>query len=266
MKLFIVLLSCMLTFQLPAQKTSLSDLSCEHKVNPTGVDAPKPRFSWKLNSQERNVLQTAYSLRVSSTPNFSKDRVWETGKVTSGESVLIPYAGSALHSGTRYYWQVKIWDNKKRESSWSAPAYFETGLQPQDWKAQWIEPVQDTARRMPGLLLRHEMSINKKIASARAYVTSHGFYEFFINGKRVGDDVLTPGWTAYQKRLQYQVYDVTGLLQQGRNALGAMLGDGWYRGSLAWENNWGIWGKKLGLLAQINIRYSDGTEETFVAR
>jgi alpha-L-rhamnosidase len=263
MKLFIVLLSCMLTLQLQAQKTALSDLSCEHKVNPTGVDARKPRFSWKLNSQERNVLQTAYSLRVSSMPSFSKNRVWETGKVTSGESVLIPYAGSALHSGTRYYWQVKIWDNKNGESSWSVPAYFETGLQPQDWKAEWIEPVQDTARRMPGLLLRHEISINKKIASARAYVTSHGFYEFFINGKRVGDYVLTPGWTAYQKRLQYQVYEVAGLLQQGRNALGAMLGDGWYRGSLAWENNWGIWGKKLGLLAQINIRYSDGTEETF---
>ncbi|HMC83964.1 MAG TPA: family 78 glycoside hydrolase catalytic domain, partial [Chitinophagaceae bacterium] len=107
-------------------------------------------------------------------------------------------------------------------------------------------------------------SVQKKIASAKVYVTSHGFYELHINGKKVGDEQFTPGWTSYKTRLQYQVYDITSLLQPGANSVGAMLADGWYRGSLAWGNNWGIWGKKLGLLCQLQISFTDGSEQTIV--
>jgi alpha-L-rhamnosidase len=254
-----------------AQKLSVYDLSCEHKINPVGIDAMQPRLSWKIKSTERDALQTSYSIRVTEGLNFSsKNVIWESGKINSDESVLISYAGKPLQSAKKYYWQVKVWDNHNNESAWSDMAWWEMGLlKPGDpgaigWKANWIEPVQDTARSMPALMVRKNFSVKKKIAGARVYVTSHGLYELYLNGKKVGDEVFTPGWTSYQKRLQYQVYDITKLLQQGNNAIGAMLGDGWYRGSLAWENNWGIWGKKLGLLCQLQVQYTDGTGETVI--
>ncbi|MEP7277878.1 MAG: glycoside hydrolase family 78 protein [Bacteroidota bacterium] len=247
-----------------AQKLQVTDLSCEHRINPVGVDVAAPRFSWKITGPGRNIMQTAYQLRVSTDKNLKKIS-WHTGKVNSSESVLQTYAGNDLQSGKRYYWQVKVWDANNNESAWSGPAYWEMGLlQPQDWKAQWIEPVQSSERQMPGLLVRKNFAVQKKIATARAYVTSHGFYELYINGKKAGDEVFTPGWTSYYKRLQYQVYDITSLLQQGANSAGAMLADGWYRSSMAWENNWGIWGKKLGLLCQLKITFTDGSEQTIV--
>ncbi len=249
-----------------SQKLVVSDLSCEHKINPIGVDVSTPGLSWKLSGAGRNIVQTAYSIRVAADKNFSaKATSWQSGKVNSAASVLQSYAGAALQSGTRYYWQVKVWDAKNQESAWSAPAFWEMGLlQPGDWKAQWIQPLQLSDRHMPGLMVRREFAVQKKIISARVYVTSHGFYELYFNGKKVGDEVFTPGWTSYNKRLQYQVYDVTALLQPGANCVGAMLADGWYRGSLAWENNWGIWGKKLGLLCQLKITFTDGSEQLLV--
>jgi alpha-L-rhamnosidase len=267
MKFLAITLCFFLSFTCHAQKLTAYDLSCEHKINPMGIDASQPRLSWKINGSGRNIMQTAYSIRVATDKNFSKKNiVWESGKINSDESVLQLYGGPVLQSAVRYYWQVKFWDADKNESSWSSVAFWEMGLlKPEDWKASWIEPVQDTSRYMPGLTLRRDFSVKKKIAAARAYVTSHGFYELHLNGKKVGDEVFTPGWTSYQKRLQYQVYDITGMLQQGNNAVGAMLGDGWYRGSLAWENNWGIWGKKLGLLCELRIKYTDGTEEAIVS-
>ncbi len=246
-----------------SQKLLVSDLSCEHKINPMGMDVT-PRFSWKLGGPGKNIMQTAYSIRVSADKNF-KNSAWQSGKVNSGESVLQTYAGSALQSGKRYYWQVKVWDADKNESAWSTPAYFEMGLlQPQDWKAQWIEPVQSEDKLMPGLLVRKDFSLTKKVASARVYVTSHGFYELHLNGKKAGDEIFTPGWTSYHKRLQYQVFDVTALLQQGANSMGAMLADGWYRSALAWDNNWALWGKKLALLCQLQITFTDGSEQTII--
>ena len=247
------------------QKLMVMDLSCEHKVNPMGIDV-LPRFSWKLGGAGRNIMQTAYSVRVSSDKNFSsKSMIWQSGKVSSANSLLQAYAGAALSSGRRYYWQVKIWDAANNESAWSAPAFFETGmLQPTDWTAKWIEPVQSNERHMPGLLVRKTFELKKKVAAARAYITSHGFYEFYVNGRKVGDEIFTPGWTSYKKRLQYQVFDITPALQSGGNSMGAMLADGWYRSSLAWENNWGTWGKKLGLLCQVKITFTDGSEQVIV--
>jgi alpha-L-rhamnosidase len=262
MKLFPIVFLVLFSPLAFAQKVVVKELSCEHKVNPLGVDAAAPRLSWKLSGSERNISQSAYSIRVATDAKFAKGKtVWESGKVASGESVLLPYGGPALQSGNRYYWQVKIWDAANKESAWSEPAFWESGLKTEDWKASWIEPVQDTQRHAPSVLVRKNFSLGKKIASAKAYVTSHGFYELDINGKKVGDEVLTPGWTSYAKRLQYQVYDVTNMLQQGNNAIGAMLGDGWYRGTLAWGNTWGIWGKKKGLLCQVQIQYADGSKE-----
>ena len=245
-----------------SQDISVKGLSCEHKNNPVGIDILQPRFSWKIYGSGNNILQTAYSIRVATDQKFSARKiVWQSGKTTSSESVLQTFKGAGLKSGQRYFWQVKIWDNKGRESKWSETAYFEMGLlSPSDWKAVWIEMEEDTNRYSPSPHFRKEFLVYKTITRAVVYVTSHGFYELQLNGKKVGDQVLTPGWTSYGKRLQYQVYDVTNQVVKGKNAVGAVLGDGWYRGTLGWGNNWAIYGKRLGLLMQIKITYSDRTE------
>ena len=245
-----------------SQDLSLYDLTCEHMKNPIGIDVLQPRLTWKIKSTGFNVMQIAYSLRVSTDQRFSQSSlIWQSDKTASDESVLVSYRGPDLKSGQRYYWQVKIWDNKGRESKWSETAYWEMGLLSQgDWKAKWIELETDTNRYSPSPHFRKEFSLSKPILKARIYVTSHGFYELHLNGKKVGDQVFTPGWTSYGKRLQYQVYDVSPLLIKGNNAIGAVLGDGWYRGTLGWGNNWAVYGKRLGVLMQLHITYTDGTE------
>jgi alpha-L-rhamnosidase len=249
-----------------AQDLTVKDLTCEQKKNPVGIDYAQPRFSWKIEGSGNGIMQTAYSVRVATSNKFSSSgNIWQSGKVESGESVLQPYKGPALKSGQRYFWQVKVWDNKGRESKWSETSFIEMGLlSPADWKAKWIEMEGDTLRYSPSPHFRKEFALGKTIASARVYVTSHGYYELHLNGKKVGDQVLTPGWTSYGKRLQYQVYDVTGMLTKGNNAVAAVLGDGWYRGTLAWGNNWAIYGKSLGLLMQLKVTFTDGTESLIV--
>ncbi len=250
-----------------AQDLYVKELTTEHKNNPVGIDVTKPRLSWKVKATGVNVLQAAYSIRVASNDKFSTSGIiWESGKVSSGESILQEYKGPVVESGKRYFWQVRIWDNKGRSSRWSPVAYWEMGLlSPSDWKAKWIELTSDTLQDLPSPHFRKEFKVDKKIASARVYVTSHGYYELHLNGSKVGDQVLTPGWTSYNKRLQYQVYDVTGMLLNGSNAIGAILGNGWYRGPLGWGDNWAIYGDKLGLLLQLQIRYTDGTEATIIS-
>lgn len=244
---------------------SVASLTCEHLVNPMPLDASKPRLSWKLSSPQRNILQTAYQIRVATAADFNKKSlIWDSGKVSSGESILQEYAGPALQSAKRYYWQVKAWDNQNHESLWSPTAWWEMGLlKPEDWKASWVEPEQtvDPKTMPPAPLLRKSFTLNKKIQSARLYVTSHGLNEMYINGKRVGRDLFTPGWTAYQDHLQYFTYNVDSLVKTGANAIGAMLGDGWFRGYLAWEDNRNVYGQKLGLLAQLVVTFSDGSQQ-----
>jgi alpha-L-rhamnosidase len=175
--------------------------------------------------------------------------------------VLQAYNGPALQARKRYFWQVKVWTADGLESAWSPVAFWETGLMNSaGWQAKWIELTADTTRFSPSLFVRKTFNLSKKIEQARAYVTAHGFYELHLNGRKVSEDLFTPGWTSYGKRLQYQVYDVTSLLKQGDNAAGAMLGDGWYRGTLAWGGQWRVYGKRLGLLCQIHIRFTDGSE------
>jgi len=250
-----------------SQDLTLKDLTVDHKANAVGIDNKKPGLSWKIAGTGFNIMQTAYSIRVATDNKFSSSKiVWQSGKVESAESVLQPYQGSELKSGQIYFWQVKIWDSKGKETKWSETASWEMGLlKSSDWKAKWIEMESDTQRYSPSPHFRKEFTSGKPVASARIYVTSHGFYELQLNGKKVGDQVLTPGWTSYSKRLQYQVYDVTDMLLNGNNAIGAVLGDGWYRGTLAWGNNWAIYGKRLGLLMQLIIKYKDGTETAILS-
>ncbi len=239
-------------------------LRTEYKENPLGIDTRKPRLSWRLESQARGVVQSAYEIRVTGGDRGPGKIVWTSGKVASDDSIQRVYEGPALRSGGKYEWQVRVWDGGGRVSAWSAPSSWEMGLlEPSDWKASWIEPglPEDAAKSGPSPMLRREFRVKGGVARARAYVTSHGLYEMYLNGRRVGDELFTPGWTSYNKRLQYQTYDVTALLQAGANAVGVQLGNGWYRGDLAWEGRRNIYGDRLGLLLQIRVTYKDGSEE-----
>ena len=261
-KIILTFAIVMLAVASSSQDLAVKELTCDHKVNPLGIDNTSPGFSWKLSGSGNSIMQTAYSLRVSTDRKFQSDKiVWQTGKVESDQSIHLVYNGNELKSGQRYYWQVRVWDNKGRVSKWSETAWLEMGLLSEsDWKAEWIEMEGDTLQYSPSPHFRKEFSVGKTVSSARIYATAHGFYELHLNGKKVGDELLTPGWTTYGKRLQYQVYDVTEMLRKGDNAIGAVLGDGWYRGSLAWSRNWAIYGKTLGLFMQLRITHTDGTE------
>ena len=250
-------------------QVSVSNLLCENKENPAGIAVQQPRLSWQLASSKRNVTQTAYEIRVSdAAANLASGKdVWNSGKVSSDQSVLVPYTGTALQSGQRYYWQVRVWDNRGTVSGWSAPASWHMGLlKSSDWKAAWIAAdIKDDAATRPSPMLRKTFTTAKQIKSATAFITAHGLYEAYINGKRVGDFYLTPGWTSYNKRLQYQTYDVTPLLKEGQNALGVILGNGWYRGQLTWGNKPDNYGNDVALLLQLQLTYSDGTTELIVS-
>ena len=241
---------------------------CENLSNPIGLDIRQPRFSWQLISDKRNVMQSAYEIRVGNDPtSLKKGGTWNTGKVLSDQSVYVQYGGAPLESGKNYFWQVRIWDQKGNASLWSDPAFWQMGLlQLSDWKAKWIQVgyKEDTVDR-PSPLFRKEFKVSRKIQSATAYITAEGLYEASINGKRVGDSYLTPGWTSYSKRLQYQQYDITGLLTEGTNAVGVVLGSGWYRGFIGFGGQKNFYGKDLALLFQLELRYTDGTSETIVS-
>ncbi len=248
----------------------VSHLTCEDLVNPLGIADIHPRLSWRLTGEGRDVRQTAYEIRVApARDDLSKKSklLWTSGKVESDRSVYVPYEGPALKSGQRAWWQVRVWDNHGNHSSWSRPAWWETGLlQPGDWKASWIISTikENTRRSQPAHRFRKEFMLKGKVKRARVYVTVHGLYELWLNGQRVGDQLFTPGWTSYNKRLQYQAYDVTSLLKEGPNAVGALVGDGWYRGHLAFRGNRNVYGDKVALLLQMEVEYADGSRETLV--
>lgn len=267
MRVYIILFFALFSVPLIAQKKiRVIDLICEYKVNPLGIDTRIPRFSWKIESSLRGVKQQSYELRVGE--NAAKlvkgeDVLWTSGVVQSDQSVLIPYGGPAVASRKNYYWQVRVGDANGNTTGWSAVQHWEMGLlSPEDWSASWIQAdIPGDSAGQPAPMLRRSFSIPKRVKQARLYITAHGIYEAFINGSKVGDQYLAPGWTTYHKRLQYQVYDVTPMLKAGVNGTGVVLGDGWYRGWLAWERNKNIYGKSLALLYQLEVQYADGTQE-----
>ena len=255
----------------PPPPLGVSGLRVEYLSNPLGIDAARPRLSWRLASSERNTMQTAYEIQVAnSEANLTRGKLlfWDSGRVVSEASVFVDYAGPPTVSRTRYFWRVRVWNTSGRSSTWSPVAHWETGLlAPEDWSARWIgpEPTASDSLPAPSPLLRRAFRVSGPVRSARLYVTSLGLYELHLNGQRVGDQLFTPGWTSYLHRLQYQTYDVTPFLRPGENAVGAMLGDGWYRGYLGFFGQRNLYGRRLALRAQLEIRYQDGRTERVVS-
>jgi len=237
---------------------NITALRCEYAENPLGIDIPRPRFAWQLQSANQGARQTAYQILATS----GGETLWDTGKVESDQSVLVAYGGPPLQSGQRVEWKVRAWDETDQPTAWSQTAWFEMGLlTPQDWQAGWIGSflVGSARASVPVPFLRKTFHLEKSPVRARLYITALGLYEAAINGQRVGNAVLTPGWTDYRIRVRYQTYDVTRLLQPGENALGAILGDGWYCGHVEWRDRQ-MYGERPKLLAQLVITDAEGGE------
>ncbi len=240
-----------------------ADLRCDYAVNPLGVDSQPPRLFWKVNSEERGQKQTAREILVASSAKLlAQDQgdLWDSGKVDSDETIQIDYAGSPLHSWQTVFWKVRVWDMNGKVSDWSEPAQWTMGvLADADWHAQWIGAA-DT--NIPSLRLRREWSVKPGLRRALVNVCGLGEYEMTLNGKKVGNDFLSPGWTKYDKTCLYDTRDITGLLHPGKNAIGLELGNGMYDvpGGGRFTKFKGTFGLQKAI-AQIRLEYADGSVE-----
>lgn len=243
-------------------------LKCEHLVNPMGVDVQSPRLMWRLNDDRQGAVQTAYRLIVGTDSMkvvHNQGEIWDTGKQVK-EDILIDYAGRKLEALTRYFWKVTVWDKDGKARS-SRVAVFETGMMGNgNWKGAWISDHHDIHyKKAP--YFRKEFSIEKEVKYARAYIAVAGLYELSLNGERVSDHRLDPMYTRFDRRTLYVVHDVTDQLQAGTNALGVILGNGWYNHqSLAvWDFHKAPWRARPAFCLDLHILYADGTEETIVS-
>lgn len=233
----------------------VTDLHVEYLKNPIGLDEKKPRFSWKIISDENDVVQSAYQIFVESNNRL----VWDSGKRESGASVLIEYDGVELNPCTKYDVQVTVWDNKGNEDI--IDAFFETGLfSGSNFQAEWItHDFIDDETACP--IFVREFYVNKEIESVRIYATSLGIYEIKLNGEKVGDTFFAPGWTNYHKRLQYQTYANEELLIGQNNKIEIAVGNGWYKGIFGFECKPNLYGDRVAALVEVHISYKDGTKE-----
>ncbi len=262
----------------------ISKLECEFKTNPATIDQMHPRMSWIIKSsdlQDRNQYQSAYCIQVaSSLENLCSGRcdLWDSHLVTSSKNNNVPYAGFSLRSGVKYFWRVKVWDKSGRPSPWSQPAFWTMGLLHNcDWGGKWVMdsrpyPRVDSLRYgdLPAPLFRKGFLLSAGIKKAVLYISGLGYYEAYINGHRIGNHYLDPGWTDYSKRVFYSSYDVTPNVRMGKNCIGVMLGNGWYN-PLPLK----MWGRKnlrkaltIGqprFILQMNITYNDGKTISIVS-
>jgi alpha-L-rhamnosidase len=276
----------------------LNSLKCEYLTNPLGIDVAAPRLSWRMEAASDEVFnqkQQAYQILVASSAaklSEAEADLWNSGKVESDASTQIIYLGKKLTSGQKCYWKVKIWNDKNGYTSWSEAALWGMGLlEPSDWKANWIGDQPDLVQKAyqdyldnydpqksatlknvrpvppPSPMLRKKFTVKTEVKDASLYVSALGYYEMSLNGKKIGDHVLAPEWTDYNKRVQYQVYDVSQSLKAGDNVLSSILGDGWYLGMIGptkWHADYprrGVYGNDRRLIAQLVIRYNDGTDQ-----
>jgi alpha-L-rhamnosidase len=305
MKKLIIFFSCIAiaSVQLHATLTP-QQLTCEYLVNPMAVDVLQPRLSWinLAEAGERGQTQTAWEIWVAGSKEklrAGKPDLWSSGKIFANNSVNIRYEGKKLASRQDCWWQVRVWDAGNKVSVWSEPAFWFMGiLNPGEWKAQWIgapwqgeqalpkpvnesegQPKTDNELPPPAPLLRKGFTVEKEIRSARAYVTGLGFFELYVNGKKVSQDVMVPNLTLYGKRpglennyisledkfreyrVMYLSYDIKDLLTKGENVVGAILGNGFYNAPVKWTQSYG----SPRFLGQIHILYTDGSEKVITS-
>ncbi len=246
-------------------------LTCEHLCNPLGLTEPKPRLSWIVESDLRAQKQTAYQILVAETPEdleANKGTLWDSGRVPSDQTVDVVYAGRPLQSRQRCLWKVRVWDAQNAASGYSEPAMWQIGLlDPQDWQADWIGIETETTTNLamkPGIFLRKSFALEAPVTRATLYATAKGVYRPYLNGERIGTAELAPGWTDYRRRIQVQAYDVTEHVEPGENALGVLLGEGWYSGYLGFKGTHTYYGEDPAALAQLEVTYEDGTTELLV--
>jgi len=267
---FVFLLAVLLS----SQKITLANsetgiLRCEYLLNPIGIDSPNPRFTWMMVDDSREAAQSAYELIVGNDSSKVASGVgekWATGKVTSA-AMLVEYNGSQLEPFTRYYWSVKVYDAAGNPSTVSAPASFETGMMKmENWKGTWISDTRDIKLK-PAPYFRNEFNTVKKVISARAYIAVAGLFELYVNGAKVGNHRLDPMYTRFDRRTLYLTHDITKLLKEGKNAVGVLLGNGWYnhQSTAVWYFDEAPWRARPSFCMDIRITYSDGSQETITS-
>ncbi len=261
-------------------------LRCEYRTDPLGIYETSPRLSWSLESEGRAQIQSAYRVLVAANEadlESEQNLLWDSGRVESDRSAGVVYEGGALRTGSRCVWKVRVWDGAGNPSPYGGPAVFEMGLlERSDWEGAWISLGQGPGGDMsppagdeydelgsglaPSPYLRKKFALGRPVRRARLFATALGVYETYLNGARVGDVVLAPGWTDYRRRVHYQTYDVTQQLVEGENVLGAVLGDGWYAGFLGFDpkRRGAHYGARPRFLAQLNVEYEDGARESIV--
>ncbi|WP_255563201.1 alpha-L-rhamnosidase [Mucilaginibacter sp. 21P] len=260
---FICSLTTLIFTQTFAQSTVA--LQCEHLVAPIGVDSEHPRLAWQMEDSRAGAAQSAYQVLVGtdSAQLANKPSAWNSGKIASAIS-NITYQGKALQPSTKYFWLVRTWDKAGAKLPDSRISSFETGLMGiNNWKGSWISDM-GSINTLPAPYFRKGFTATKKIRSARAYIAVGGLYELYLNGQKVGNHRLDPMYTRFDRRTLYVSYDVTDQLQQGKNAIGVLLGNGWYNmQSLAvWDFDRAPWRNRPTFCMDLRITYTDGTTAT----
>ena len=264
--LFVILFNGLLILSASALPT-VADLRTEYRTEPLGIDSAAPRLSWTLQSNLRGDTQTAYRILVASTAALlaaDTGDLWDSGQVNTSAHIQIGYAGAALTSSRKVYWKARVWDGTNTVSAWSAPATWTMGLlNAGDWLGQWIAPS-TSGTDVKTSLLRRDFAVNGGLVRAVAHVTGLGQYEMSLNGGKVGQDFLSPGWTKYDKTVLYDTFEITSMLHTGTNAVGLMLGNGMYNvpaGSGRYTKFTGSFGSRRAI-AQIRLEYGDGSVQT----
>ena len=236
----------------PTAEPVVEGLRAEYASRPAiAIGTASPRLSWHTVTSAPDWAQTAYEVEVAGS---------SCGRVEGPESVLVPWPSTPVGSREARPVRVRVWGTDGSATAWSDPLVVEAGLlAPDDWSASWVTSADDADPRPQQL--RRAFALDRPVERARLYVTSAGIHLLRLNGEPVGDRVLAPGWSAYGKRLRYDTHDVTDLLRDGENVLGAVVADGWWRGHLGWEMKRNVYGDRLGLLAQLEVTYADGTSE-----
>lgn len=245
------------------------NLKCEYLVNPLGIDSPNPRLTWFIVDSSRAAAQSAWQIIVGTdslkVSNGEGDK-WNSGKINS-TGMLTHYDGSPLDPFTRYFWSVRIWDVWGIVSSYSPSASFETGMMNMaNWKGTWVTDSRDIQLK-PAPFFRKEFNTVKQIRSARAYIAVAGLFELYLNGKKIGNHRLDPMYTRFDRRTLYLTHDITNSLKEGKNAVGILLGNGWYnhQSTAVWYFDQAPWRARPGFCMDIRITYSDGSQQTITS-